>query len=375
MTLADALNPVLARLRSRLAQSPLPRFWRWWSGELLSFLPQRWREALAVEDACIVLRPDGEDVEVLAERGGVAAPLLRLPQEQRERWPQLLDDGLGDGRRELRRVLLLPASGLLRRALQLPAAALENLPAVLRFELDRQTPFKAEQVYFDSRVLRQDAGGKQIQVELVVAPRALMDTALDRLGALASGLAAVDAVDASGRRVGANLLPLERRASPPRTQPMIQAGLVLASIVLVMSGLGQVVANRQSAVEQMQAEVEAQRELARSATALRKQLEDAATAANFLAVQKQTQASMVLLLERLTRRLPDDTFLERLSVSGGQISLTGFSGQATRLVATLQEDPDLRDVALNGSIQPDPRVGRDRFTITAGYGPTAGTKP
>ena len=100
---------------------------------------------------------------------------------------------------------------------------------------------------------------------------------------------------------------------------------------------------------------------------------DAAAAANFLAVQKQTQASMLLLLNEVTRTLPDDTFLERLSVSGNQVSITGFSSQATRLVGFLQESPLLRDAALNGSIQNDPRVGRDRVTITVNYGPQAQT--
>jgi general secretion pathway protein L len=124
-------------------------------------------------------------------------------------------------------------------------------------------------------------------------------------------------------------------------------------------------------VQSMQGEVEGQRERARVVTALRKQLEDAAAAANFLAVQKQTPASMVVLLDQLTGALPDDTFLERLSVSGNQLSITGFSSQATRLIGTLQSSEQLRDVALNGAIQPDPRVARDRFTITANFGPVA----
>jgi general secretion pathway protein L len=373
MTLADALNPVLARLRSRLAQTPLPRFWRWWSGELLSFLPPRWRAVLSVEDACVLLQAEGEGFAVTAESAGLRQSLLTLQADQREEWPQVLERSLDDARRAQRRLLLLPASSLLRRNLILPAAALENLPAVLGFELDRQTPFKADQVYFDSRILRQDSGAKQVQVELLVVPRPVLDAELTRLGELAAGLSAVDVMDARGNRVGVNLLPQERRASLPRTQPMIQAALLAASVMLVMFGMGQVIDNRVGAVEAMQAEVEVQRDNARAVVALRKQLEDAAAAANFLAVQKQTQASMLLLLNEVTRTLPDDTFLERLSVSGNQVSITGFSSQATRLVGFLQESPLLRDAALNGSIQNDPRVGRDRVTITVNYGPQAHT--
>lgn len=375
MTLADALNPLLARLRSRLAQTPLPQFWQWWTAELLSFLPPRWREALAVEHACLLLSrsPSGLDIQV--ERAGTCSLLLQLEDEQREDWRDLLSRGLDENLRGLPQVLGLPAARLLRRSLSLPAAALENLDAVLGFELDRQTPFKPDQVYFASRVLRQDAGSKQVQVELLVVPRPVLDEAVAALGPLSDTLAGVDVLDARGRRVGVNLLPAERRASQPRTQPLIQAGLLLASIVLVFFGLGQIVDNRVAAVESIQAESEAQRERAREVSALRSQLEDSAAAANFLAVQKQTQASMVLLLDELTRRLPDDTFLTRLSVSGNQVSLSGYSAQALKLVGELQKSELLKDAALNGGVQQEPRVSRDMFTINATYGPDPKATP
>ncbi len=375
MTLADALNPLLARLRSRLAQTPLPQFWQWWTAELLSFLPPRWREALAVEHACLLLTRGATGLDVQVERTGICSQLLQLEDEQREDWRDLLSRGLDENLRGLPQVLGLPAARLLRRSLSLPAAALENLDAVLGFELDRQTPFKPEQVYFASRVLKQDAGSKQIQVELLVVPRPVLDEAVAALGPLSDTLTGVDVLDARGRRVGINLLPAERRASQPRTQPLIQVGLLLASIVLVFFGLGQIVDNRIAAVESIQAESEAQRERAREVSALRSQLEDSAAAANFLAVQKQTQASMVLLLDELTRRLPDDTFLTRLSVSGNQVSLSGYSAQALKLVGELQKSELLKDAALNGGVQQEPRVSRDMFTINASYGPDPKATP
>ena len=375
MTLADALNPLLARLRSRLAQTPLPQFWQWWTAELLSFLPPRWREALAVEHACLLLTRGATGLDVQVERTGICSQLLQLEDEQREDWRDLLSRGLDENLRGLPQVLGLPAARLLRRSLSLPAAALENLDAVLGFELDRQTPFKPEQVYFASRVLKQDTGSKQVQVELLVVPRPVLDEAVAALGPLSDSLAGVDVLDARGRRVGINLLPAERRASQPRTQPLIQVGLLLASIVLVFFGLGQIVDNRIAAVESIQAESEAQRERAREVSALRSQLEDSAAAANFLAVQKQTQASMVLLLDELTRRLPDDTFLTRLSVSGNQVSLSGYSAQALKLVGELQKSELLKDAALNGGVQQEPRVSRDMFTINASYGPDPKATP
>jgi general secretion pathway protein L len=240
---------------------------------------------------------------------------------------------------------------------------------VLGFELDRQTPFKSDQVWFDSRVLSAEPAARQAQVELSVVQRVSLEAELERIGALAGGLSGVDVEDAEGRRLGVNLLPPERRLSLPRTWLMVQLGLVLASVLLVFFAMGQVVENRREAVAQMEQRVDAERERARAVSALRTQLDEAAAGANFLAVQKQTQPSMLVLLHEVSRLLPDDTFLERLSLSAGQLSLTGYSSQATRLISQMQESPLLREPALNGAIQPDARTGRDRFTITASYGP------
>ena len=374
MTLADAFNPLLARLRSRLAQTPLPQFWRWWSGELLSFLPPRWREALAVEQACLLLSAADDGMRLELERAGQRKSVLQL-EGGNEAWGQRFQTEVDENLRALPVVLGLPSARVLRRTVALPVAALENLNAVLGFELDRQTPFKPEQVYFDSRVLRQDPGAKQAQVELLVVPRPVLEESVAALGGLSGRIAAVDVLDARSQRLGVNLLPVERRARQPRTQPLIQAGLVAASVVLVFFGLAQIVQNRQAAVAEMEELVQAQRERAREVGALRAQLEESAAAANFLAVQKQTQASMVLLLNELTQRLPDDTFLTRLSVSGNQVSLSGYSSQALKLVAELQESVVLKDAALSGGVQPEVRVARDMFTINASYGPDPKAQP
>ena len=50
-------------------------------------------------------------------------------------------------------------------------------------------------------------------------------------------------------------------------------------------------------------------------------------------------------------------------------SLSGQSNQAAKLVEILQGSGLLRNPALSGPIQPDARTQKDRFNITAGYGP------
>jgi general secretion pathway protein L len=369
MAVSDLLSPTLSRLRARYAQTPLPRFLAWWGGELRALLPERWRRLLAVEDAQVVLEVDGEELRVARALGAESREIARLPLAERETLGPALERELGEDQAGLRRVFLLPPGVTLRRVLTLPAAALENLRTVLGFELDRQTPFKPDQVVYDSRVLPHEAGAKLVPVELALVPRERLQQALAGLGDIATGLNAVDTVGADGRRLGYNFLPPEMRRSQRHARLWLHLGLVAASILFLLLAMGRLIENRAAAVEALRAESETVQREARAVSGLRNNLEDAATAANFLAIEKSRQPSMVLLLDDLTRRLPDDTWLERLSFGRGEVSLSGQSAQAAKLVEILQESSLLRSPALSGPIQPDARSGKDRFNITAGYGP------
>ena len=57
-------------------------------------------------------------------------------------------DGAAAG--SVRVVVSLPPREVLRRTITLPAAVEENLRQALTYDLDRHTPFKPEELYFDA---------------------------------------------------------------------------------------------------------------------------------------------------------------------------------------------------------------------------------
>ncbi|OPZ10769.1 MAG: Fimbrial assembly protein (PilN) [Alphaproteobacteria bacterium ADurb.BinA280] len=364
MSVADVIQPMLLQLRARYAQTALPAFFAWWWGELRSLLPAGWRQALAAESASLAFTVVDRDVRVEEIRSGQRREVMLLIGDQSTAWQEQLQRGLTDALRELPKILLLPSAVVLRRALPLPLAALENLRQVCAFELDRQTPFKLDQVYFDSLVLRRDLVAKQAHVELVVLPRAVLDSAVVSLGSLATQLNGVDVMADHGALLGVNILPSERRAARGHSQLYLNLGLAMVSLLLVLIGMSAVLENRLQAVAAMEADVDEQRTAARLTAGKREQLGQAAEAANFLAEQKRLQPSMVLMLQELTHNLPDDTFLERLNVSKAELSITGQSAKAAQLVKRMQDSSMLESPALNGPIQPDGRTGLDRFTLT-----------
>lgn len=368
-TIFDQFAQPLSRLAARYAQSPIPRFLAWWGGELRACLPLRWRQRFRVAERTVLLRREGDELIVLAQRSSGLEELGRLAATPPEALPAALNELLDEETRDARRVLLLPPHVVLRRTLHLPVAALDNLSSVLGFELDRQTPFRADQVYYDSRVSKYDADARQAPVQLALVTRERFAQELKDINGLASTLSGVDVLDSADTRAGFNLLPPEQRVRRSHTFALLMAGLGAVTLFLLWLGMSQIIDNRIDAVQRLQAEVDVQRNEARAVLRLREDLDAAVAGANFLAVEKASQPSMLLLIDELTRRLPDDTFIERMSVSRGELTLAGQSTQAPKLVELLQDGVTFRAPALSGPIQPDQRSGKDRFNIAAKFGP------
>lgn len=265
---------------------------------------------------------------------------------------------------ELPRRLLLPAASGLRRPLLLPAAARERLHEVLGFEIERQTPFARADVLYAGRVLGVRDDG-QLQAELVVVPKARFDAAAARLGDATGWLSGVDLADADGRPLGVNLLPLAqrfRRADPWRLWNLVLGVVALLALVL---GLAQVLANRRDAADALSAEVALRSTQARTVSAQRQRLVDAVEGGAYLQQQRNARPSVVEVVDELARRLPDGTYLEKVAIEGGQLTLIGLSNQAAALVGKLEGARQWRAPALSGALQPDPRTRGDRFTLVA----------
>ena len=367
------MNPVLdrqlARLRTRLAKTPLPGFFSWWGSQLAACLPPRWRALVEERSESLLLDLRESEIVVWRERAGNATEYGRIPRSlpaeaqtaEFRRLREAIDDPA------VRTVLCIPADRVLQRNLNLPAAAEDNLRQVLAFEMDRQTPFKADQIYFDSRVLGRDASGRNLQVELVLLPRARLD---QEIGALPPGAAALDAVDSwrttagSGRR-HINLLPLERRARRRDIRLPLNLGLAALAVILLFVNMDESLTNRAAAVEAMRAEVEKSNTEAKQVAALRKTLTDSISGANFLGDKKRNGPLTVALLDDLSRRLPEDTYLERLQLENGEAQLQGQAKEAAKLIALLSASTCIGNPRLQGQIQPDPRTSKERFQITA----------
>lgn len=363
--LQDASQLQLERLRRAWRGSPLPAFLRWWGGELAALVPVRWLGMFAGGERWYIIERHaaGWQLRRAGEATAVADMVDADPVEHRA---ATLARALGEADPADRRIaLLLPSAQVLRRRLVLPVAAHDNLRQVVGFDLDRQTPFRPEDIHYGVRELNEASPEGRFVAELSATPRASLDPLLDELASLG---VAPDRVDvARGHDLaGIDLLPPTR--SPRRADRRRRINLILIAAIVLLA-VGCMVAwlhNRAAALDAMRARVESMRDDAQRVKALRQRLTDSAGASGFLAHKKMESPSVLPVIEELTNRLPDDTWLERFTLNAtGQIGFQGQSPQAARLIDALKGAKSIGDPSFQGTIQSDPTSGKERFYMQA----------
>jgi len=343
----------------------MPAFLAWWGGELRALMPVRWQTFFRGGNVWCLLRHQGGQWSV--RRSGdptVSTPWsdeLAAPEQQ----AMLKSAVAGVDPQDLRLALCLPQDAVLRRRLSLPEAARDNLRQIGAFEMDRQTPFRIDQVYYDLRELPGAVPAGRIAAELVAVPRAAVDAQLEQLRNAGIAIDAVDLSDGD-KRLGVNLLPPEMARVHRDPRRRLNMGLAAAALVLLLLSLGQWLHNREDALATMQSQVDDMRADAQKIADLRKQLEDSAGASGFLARRKTESVAIVDILQDLTARIPDDTWLERFSVdSGGHVGMQGQSAKAAPLIDLLQSSKLITGTNFQGVIQRDPQTNKERFYMDA----------
>src|SRR5258706_8616628 len=344
------------RLRDAGNRVGLPRFWRWWIGELAPLLPSVSRIAFQrrfvrpviefADGEAVFWRPEfgvGPTRLAIAEKvslTGVAAAVLAAGRAAVRRLEAVAWAGFA-----ARKVIIALGSGqVLRRELTFPAAVEGNLAQTLAYDFDRHTPFRPEQLYFDAVVVSRDAAKKTLRVDWAAALRNIVDDARKQVEAWgAVPRAVVPGPPATTTKLnlipdGARPRPLEWRRWQMWAPAAAVATIALAAVIVPLAQ------KRQYAIELNALSAEAGQQ-AKAADAVRQQLEVMQNDYNYVLAKKYAYPSLVHVLDEVTRTLPDDTWLTQFELKTGgrgkelqrDLYLRGESGNAGKLIALLED--------------------------------------
>ena len=359
MPLSDALRSL--RLIQSQPGSGLAELYETWRGHLGACLPRRLRPWLLGHDRRLLVLPQGDEAQVFLADDDERRPLGGLTLGSDEPLPV---PGPGTKGRGEQTLIVLPAGDVLRRSLSFPAQVRDNLQQVVRYEIDRLTPFQADQVLFDTALSGSSQRGDRILVELALCRRDRVEPWLQRLREAGSP---VDQVTWEEAWPKANLLPLDLR--PRRNPGPLQWGLALAAMVLLLGAAALITPlwQRGEVLALLQAEVARARTAAQEVDKLREDLERARQGSVAVLQRKQEQPRMIDLMRELTVQLPDGTWIQNLNLDKGEVQLRGESSQATALIALLEKSAGVHGVTFASPVTQVAQTGAERFNISFQY--------
>jgi general secretion pathway protein L len=359
----------MARLLD-LIRRGLQSFFAWWFGELASLVPARLNPARRRERHRLVLALDERGIgvsEIVGSRERKLGDVARAGPGQAAQIAGLLRKA----QRRASRITLRLAPGMgLRKALDLPLAAQDDLEQLLRFEMDRLTPFRAEDVVFAQRVLDRDLEQQRIRVELQVAPRVVVEQALAVAAACKVRPTRVELArlessgpdpDPSGVPA-LNLLPAVSEAAPASR---LNRWLALIALLLTAAALAIPLQQQRLTAADLERQIPAAKAAAQQSAQLRDRLDQLDANIRFLGDQKRRIPMLTHVLAELTRVIPDQAYVEQLNVRDGELNLRGLATTPSDLIALLDRSTLFDKPQFRAPVTQDPRLGLERFQLSA----------
>lgn len=342
----------------------LREFFDWWFSQLKSLLPAGLKSRMRQELCLLYLDLNGQQLAAHASFRNETFNFGDIPlDEDADEHPQLQSFIRELPRRPDRIVLRLARGRYLSREVELPLAAEENLSDAIAYQLDHLTPFSADQVLYFCGVKERIPAHKKLRAWLAVTPTAQVDQALQVLGGTPpTPMRMPRQAPRSDGPLEIVFRPFGQSDSRGFSGTLALAGLLL---LLLIGAFSLHVNNRIETREQLGNQLAQLRAEASDAAQAREVLQQLRDQAGQLQKLQPDQPRITALWNDLTERLDSQTWIQRIDLRDGKLTLQGISDNAAALIATLEASPHLRDVSFASSVTRDRVSSKDRFNISA----------
>jgi general secretion pathway protein L len=288
--------------------------------------------------------------------GGRADP--PLPQE----WQATLRGGRVEA--------VLQPGHVLFRALDFPKQAADFLDGMIRAQIDRVTPWTAGDAVFGFSS-PEPAANDRIGVTLAATSRHQILPVLQLATALgAASAAGWVAAPGETSRIRLFDLPLQGAGKWISDLPrllrltLLGCGMAAAVSLVVATYIGSMLDAEQQ---------DLQHRISQRRTALRLSNAGAGSAEALLAKRKQTTPSSVMVLEAVSRALPDTTFVTERRIEGDKVQVVGMTQDAPSLIKLIEQSPQFSKATFFAPTTRAPNESGERFHIEAHLAPYFGS--
>jgi general secretion pathway protein L len=341
----------------------LHEFLGWWFGQLAELLPQRLRpSAPSAADATVIapIDPALNGIAVGLRRGGMETPFgqFALGASELAELPHSPSKPA---------VLRLREGEVLAKTLVLPLAAERELDQALLFEMDRETPFKPEELYWNHRVLSADRQNGRLTVRLVLAPKAHLAPLLEPLGR--AGVTPVRAEIADGPDAGFWLpLDSDHRSVDRGRRPLLKP-LAVCCALLALAAVATPFVRQSSTMSRLDRSLAAGRAAAAEADRLHGEIARLAGSADLIVKEREKVGQPLSVLAAATRVLPDSSYLTEMQLQQRKLTMSGRSAAAARLIGAMAADSEFHNPTFAAPVTRIEALRQEIFTIVTEVAP------
>jgi general secretion pathway protein L len=257
--------------------------------------------------------------------------------------------------------LVLRPTRFMFRPLELPKRAAEFLDGIVRAQIDRLTPWTVGEAVY-SWTPPVEAGNDRIQLTVAATARAQVTPYVQALAALGAAAIVVSTVPQDAASGAAPLKVFEQHSRGALEITRIRRILMLvlaaaAAMAVISIGVSSIAADSLDSEQQ-----DLSRQISKRRAAMR---QDGGNAQRMLERRKQTTAASVIILEALSKLLPDHTFVTELRVEGGKVQVTGLTRDAPSLIRLIEQSPHFERATFFAPTTQSPGEPGERFHIEA----------
>ena len=362
------VEKIISPINDWYQTSGVRAFWVWWSDSLMEWVPESKRKQMFPKQEQLFITGDADSIALWVESSNVISQMSEDSSLVDKQWWHQLNHHVAQSDVESKVSYLIENQHVLVREVAMPTAALSNIEAVIKYELDKYIPFNPQDVVFACRPMPAEEGVDKTPVQLVVVQKVLIEQIEKEAANKSVQLSAIDVnlgTESAPKALGVNLLSADLRKKKDWTKIKLNLVLLLAVLAMIWFVMFSSIENKNNKIERLETQTDEWRDDARRAKLLETELNESIQAANFLGDKKVNAPSAMAIMDELTRKIPQDSYLTRIILDEERIEIVGQSDNANALVPILNQSDLWFEPEIVGQVMPDARTGKEKFTIKA----------
>jgi general secretion pathway protein L len=265
----------------------------------------------------------------------------------------------------------LPPAQIMTHQLDFPVKAADFLDGMIRSQIDRLTPWTLPEAVFGfSAPVR--ATSDRIEVVFAATSRQKLNPVLELAGTLDAASIAVYAPAQAGLSEPIPLMDQKLRSliGAAVDVPRLLRMLLLAAVVAAAASL---LANAYLGGS-LQSELgDLRQQISQRRAALRLGVGGPGGGLGLLAKRKQATPSSVMVLDAISRALPDSTYVTELRIEEDKVQVVGMTQDAPSLIRLMEQSPQFSRATFFAPTTHAANEPGDRFHIEAHINPHFGS--